>query len=107
MAGSIQAPFVDGPQAAVSAITRFYRVFHSMRIVGEKLVMRLQHPLTDDQLGELQRRFDDILKGPADQAPGPIPQENDEHPGRPRLILPFNRASYGRLRQLIDFVNEQ
>ena len=98
---------VDGPEAAADAITRFYRVFHSMRIVGEKLVMRLQHPFTDDQVRELQHRFEDILKGPADQAPGPIPQENDEHPGRPRLILPFNRVSYGRMRQLIDFVNEQ
>jgi len=98
---------VDGPEAAVAAITRFYRVFHSMRIVGEKLVMRLQHPFTDDQVRELQHRFEDILKGPADQAPGPIPQENDEYPGQPRLILPFNRASYARLRELIDFVNEQ
>jgi hypothetical protein len=98
---------VDGPDAAAAAVTRFYRVFHSMRIVGEKLVMRLQHPFTDDQVRALQHRFEDILKGPADQAPGPIPQENDEHPGRPRLILPFNRVSYGRLRLLIDFVNEQ
>ena len=98
---------VDGVDAAVEAVTGFYRVYHSMRIVGDKLVVRLQHPLTDDQLAELQRRFDDILKGPADQSPGPIPQELDEVPNRPRLILPFNRASYGRLRQLIDFLNEQ
>jgi uncharacterized protein (TIGR00730 family) len=98
---------VDGPDAAVAAVTGFYRVYHSMRIVGDRLVVRLQHPLTEEQLATLQEKFDDILKGPAEQAPGPIPQELDECPGLPRLILPFNRASYGRLRQLIDFVNEQ
>jgi predicted Rossmann-fold nucleotide-binding protein len=96
---------VDGAEAAVAELTRFYRVFHSMRIVGDKLVFRLQHPLTDGQLGELQTRFDDILKGPVDQSMTPIPQEFDEHPELPRLILPFNRTSYGRLRQLIDWIN--
>ena len=96
---------VDGAEAAVRAITRFYRVYHSARIVGEKLVFRLQRPLTDAQMGDVQTAFDDILKGPLDQSPTPIPQEQDEHPELPRLILPFNRSSYGRLRQLIDFLN--
>jgi len=96
---------VDSAGAAVEEITRFYKVFHSARIVGEKLVFRLQHALTDGQMKELQARFDDILKGPADQSPGPIPQELDEHAELPRLILPFNRTSYSRLRELIDFIN--
>jgi uncharacterized protein (TIGR00730 family) len=96
---------VDTAEAASAEITRFYKVFHSSRIVGEKLVFRIQHPLDDGQMAALQERFDDILKGPAEQAPGPIPQEADEHPSLPRLILPFNRTSYGRLRQLIDFLN--
>jgi len=97
---------VDGAEAAARAVTRFYRVFHSARIVGEKLVFRLQRPLTDGELGELQTRYDDILKGPADQSPTAIPQERDDHPELPRLILPFNRASYSRLRQLMDFLND-
>ena len=96
---------VDTVDAAAEEITRFYRIFHSARIVGEKLVFRLTRPLTDAQMSTLQATFNDILKGPADQASGPIPQEHDEHPELPRLILPFNRASYGRLRELIDFIN--
>jgi hypothetical protein len=40
-----------------------------------------------------------------DHAAGPIPGEQNEYPDRARLILPFNRASYARLRQLIDFIN--
>jgi uncharacterized protein (TIGR00730 family) len=96
---------VDSAEAGAYEVTRFYRVFHSARIVGEKLVFRLKIALTDDQLRDLQTRFDDILKGPADQSLTPIPQELNEHPELPRLILPFNRSSYSRLRQLIDFLN--
>lgn len=96
---------VDTVDEAVAEMTGFYRVYHSSRIVGDKLVMRLLRPLADDQLRELQAGFDDILKGPADQAPGPVAQELDEFPALPRLILPFDRSSYSRLRQLIDFVN--
>ena len=92
---------------AVAEILQFYRVFHSLRIVGDNIVFRLRHPLSDVSLGELQQRFDDILKGRADQAAGPLPQENGTYPELPRLILPFHRSSYGRLRQLIDFVNTQ
>ena len=95
----------ETPDEAVAEIQTLYRLFHSSRIVGEKLLFRLQRLLTDAQLKDLQTRFDDILKGPVDQSPTPIPQELDEHPDLPRLILPFNRASYGRLRQLIDFIN--
>jgi len=36
---------------------------------------------------------------------GPLPAEDDEWPELARLVLPFNRTSYGRLRQLIDFIN--
>ena len=96
---------VDSAEAAVKEVTNFYRMFHSARIVGEKLVFRVQRPLTDGEMRDLQTHFDDILKGPADQSPTPIPQELDEHPELPRLILPFNRSSYSRLRQLIDFLN--
>jgi hypothetical protein len=97
---------VDGVDEAVNEILSFYRVFHSARIVGDILVFRLQRALSEDELAAVQTGFEDILKGRADQSPGPLPQEGAEFPTLPRLILPFNRTSYGRLRQLIDFVNE-
>ncbi len=96
---------VDSVDDAVAEIKQFYRVVHSSRIVGDNLVFRLAHPLEPAQLAEIRERFDDILKGPVDQSPGPAGQEFNEFPELSRLILPFNRASYGRLRQLIDFVN--
>ncbi len=91
----------------IAEIMLFYRVFHSARIVGDNFVFRLRRPLGEAALRELQERFDDILKGPADQSGGPLPQENGALPELPRLILPLYRNSYGRLRQLIDFINAQ
>ena len=96
---------VDTVEDAVREITGFYRVFHSSRILGETLVFRLQKPLDDAAIAETQRQFDDILKGPIEQSPGPIAQELNEFPELPRLIVPFNRSAYGRLRQLIDQIN--
>jgi hypothetical protein len=96
---------VDTVDDAVEQLTTFYRVYHSSRIVGDNLVFRLNRALRDTDLPLIQQRFEDILKGRVDQAPGPFPQEYNEHPELPRLLIPFNRASYARLRQLIDFVN--
>ncbi|MGH6689421.1 MAG: TIGR00730 family Rossman fold protein [Gammaproteobacteria bacterium] len=96
---------VESVDDAVREVTGFYRVYHSSRIVVDDLVFRLTRPLADADLQEIQRRFDDILKGPLDQVQGPAPQELPEFPELPRLIIPFNRSKYARLRQLIDFIN--
>jgi hypothetical protein len=97
---------VDTPDEAVAEITGFYRVYHSSRIVGDDLVFRLTRALEPAQLADFQDKFSDILKGPATQEPGPAQQELNEFPELPRLILPFDHRSFGRLRQLIDFVNQ-
>ena len=74
------------------------------RIVGENLVFRLQRPLTAAAVGELQQQFADILKGRSTRRRARAAGA-ERVPELPRLILLFNRSSYARLRQLIDFVN--
>ena len=96
---------VDTVEDAVAEITGFYRVFHSSRIVGDDLVFRIQKKLDDAQIADLQSRFGDVLKGSIEQVPGPTAREFNEVPELPRLIVPFNRSSYSRLRQLIDHLN--
>jgi len=97
---------VDSPAEAVAEVTSFYRVYHSSRIVGDDLVFRLNRPLQAAQLAEVQDKFADILRGAARLEPGPVPKELNEFPELARLILPFDHRSFGRLRQLIDFVNQ-
>jgi uncharacterized protein (TIGR00730 family) len=96
---------VGSVEAAVEEVTRFYGVYHSARIVGQNLVLRLQRPLGPALVLELQRRFADILRGPVEEVAGPVRREHAEFPDLARLVLPFNRGSYARLRELIDFVN--
>ena len=97
---------VDTPEEAVAEMTGFYRVYHSARIVGDDLVFRLNRPLQAAQLAQVQDKFADILRGAARLEPGPVPKELNEFPELARLILPFDHRSFGRLRQLIDFVNQ-
>jgi uncharacterized protein (TIGR00730 family) len=96
---------VDSVDEAAREVESFYRVFHSYRYVGDDLVIRLRHALPPEVVAEISLRFSDILKGPADQAPQALKGERDEFQDLPRLVLPFNRSGFSRLRQLIDFVN--
>jgi uncharacterized protein (TIGR00730 family) len=95
----------DSVEEAAAEVERFYRVFHSYRFVGESLVIRLRHALPATTVSEISLRFSDILKGPADQAPQALEGERGEFQELPRLVLPFNRSGFSRLRQLIDFLN--
>jgi uncharacterized protein (TIGR00730 family) len=96
---------VESVEEAAREIEGFYRVFHSYRYVGDDLVIRLRHALAPEVVTEISLRFSDILKGPADQAPQALKGERDEFQDLPRLVLPFNRSGFSRLRQLIDFLN--
>jgi uncharacterized protein (TIGR00730 family) len=95
----------DDLDEAVAEILDFYRVYHSQRYVGGNLIFRLRRALSVETLADLNGRFGDILDGRAEQSTGPLKAENGEFPELPRLVLPFNRASFSRIRQVIDFVN--
>jgi hypothetical protein len=98
---------VDSAEAAVAEIEGFYRVYHSSRFVKNRLVLRLQHPLTAAQVDFLNERFGHLgPPGKIEQGPA-LPEEADEPHllGFPRLIVPYDRRSAGGLRQLIDVVN--
>jgi uncharacterized protein (TIGR00730 family) len=95
----------DSVEEAAAEIERFYRVYHSYRYVGESLVIRLGRALPPAAVSEISLRFSDILKGPAEQVPHALEAERGEFQELPRLVLPFNRSNFSRLRQLIDFLN--
>lgn len=92
---------------AVEEIVNFYKVYHSMRYVGDRLILRLQQPLSEPTLAQVRRDFSDILAGGTFEQTGALPAEaNETHLTHlPRLRFRFDRQSLGRLRQLIDFMN--
>jgi uncharacterized protein (TIGR00730 family) len=97
----------DSVDEAVEEILRFYRVYHSMRYVRTNLVVRLQRTLSEKTIEEMNDRFGDILIEGRFTIGGPLAEEREEThlADMPRLIFHFDRRSFGRLRQLIDFLN--
>ncbi len=97
------------PAEAREHIDRFYRIFHSYRFVGDSIVIRLNAQLPAQWVEHLERDFSDlILPGGKMIQSGPLPDEADEpHLDRlPRLVFPIKRGNYGRLRLLIDRINQ-
>jgi uncharacterized protein (TIGR00730 family) len=97
----------DDVAAAVEEILQFYRLYHSMRFVRSKLVFRLREEPPAKTLEEINSRFSEILTEGRFELGGPLPDERDDPAlaALPRLIFSFDRRNYGRLRQLIDFLN--
>ncbi|MEJ5366621.1 MAG: TIGR00730 family Rossman fold protein [Desulfosoma sp.] len=98
-------PSVDG---AVDEIRRFYRRYHSLRYVKESLILRLSEPLPEGVEGRLNREFQDILRPGGTIRIGPPHEDEKDEPDCARLThlyMDFNRRDFGRLRQLIDAVN--
>lgn len=99
----------DDVDEAVAEITGFFHRYHSQRYVGDRLVLRMQSPVSEPVLRELNRDFADILRedaGPIVQQ-GALAEEADEPDllELPRLVLPFTRMDFGKLRMLIDRIN--
>lgn len=92
---------------AVNTITRFYHTYHSMRYVGDHLVIRLKRKLSVTEVQNLNDRFSDVLKEGVIEQTGAQPDEHqDTHlADLPRLKFIFNRQRLGRLRQMIDVIN--
>ena len=96
----------DSVDEAVAELTRFYRNYQSSRYVGERLVLRVQEAPSAPALAALSREFGDLLVRGAIESSAPLPEERGEAPGLARLVLHFDRKSTGRLRRLIDRLNE-
>lgn len=97
----------DRAEEAANEILRFYRVYHSSRFVGEEMVLRLNAPLSDETLSQINVRFSDILTGGRfEQRLGPLEDEEGAYPDKTRLVFSFNRRNTGRLRLLINALNE-
>jgi len=91
---------------AVQEITTFYHNYHSSRYVDGQLLIRLQRALPANMLARLNVEFRDILAQGDIVAVEPPGDDSDEAPHLPRLLLWFNRSHFGRLRQMLDVLNQ-
>jgi uncharacterized protein (TIGR00730 family) len=97
----------ESVEGAVAEILRFYSVYHSMRYVRRKLVLRLNREPGEDLIMRLNEEFSDIVESGKIVRADALPLESDDpHLAElPRLVFQFNRKDIGRLRQMVDVIN--
>ena len=79
-----------------------------MRYVNDLLVIRMNSKQSESKLEAMNAEFRDILVSGTIEQRDALPEESNEPELHelPRLYLHFNRRSIGRLRQLINRINE-
>lgn len=86
----------DSIDTAVYEIMHFYKNYHSMQFINGDTVIKLKQSLTNQQLEQLNDLFSDII------VTGKIVQEDS----MAQLLFQFNRRNFGRLRELINAIND-
>jgi len=93
---------------AVAEIKGFYRNYHSSRFAGNFFVLRVYRaPFGMAKI--LNKEFKDLLRAKSKfEIIGALPEEHQEKETLhlPRIAFHFNRKSYARIRELINFVNK-
>ena len=92
---------------AVSAISAFYRNYHSFRMVGDRAILRMGYAPNDLQLSLLNDAFGHIVTEGRIDIIQPTNEERatNEDLELARIAFNFDRRSYGELRRMIDVVN--
>ncbi len=91
----------------IREILHFYSNFHSYRWLREKMIIRIQKPLTPAALAKLNADFDSLLAADNITQTSALPEEADETriANLPRLVLTPHKRDFGSIRLLIDFIN--
>ncbi len=95
-------------EEAAEEMTRFYRTYHSMRAVGQRLVIRVTREITDEELVALNGEFGDIVEAGEIERIEATDSEvrDDDNLDLHRIAFRFNHHGYARLRKLIDTLND-
>ena len=106
------------PEDAARHIMQFYRNYHSSRYVNDDFVIRLKKPLKPVDIERLSDEFRLLIRAGVD-VPGAEPGANLgkmvqrgpysgelDHLALPRLAFTHTRRGFGRIRQMIDRINE-
>jgi hypothetical protein len=97
------------PQEAMEHIKHFYKNYHSMRFVKEKVVIRLKKKLSAKSVEQIQLKFSKLATDGSFLLTGPLEEEGNESELKdlPRLVFSTERKDFAMLRRLIDFINDQ
>jgi uncharacterized protein (TIGR00730 family) len=94
--------------SAADHIEHFYSNYHSQRYHAGKLILRLQHAPGDALIAQLNQDFSDIIvDGVIQRIEATAAEiEDDDALDCERITFLFDRRHFGRLRQMIDRLND-
>jgi len=93
---------------ALDHIDHFYHNYHSMRMVRDKLAMRIKKPLDKKTMIKLNKKFGFLSKSGKIVQRNAVPEEVNEPELEhlTRLVFPSDKRDFSGLRLLIDFIND-
>ena len=99
---------VDSVEAAAEEVKHFFSNYHSIRYAREELVIRMHRKPNEKQMAEIAEKFSSIKTKGVFRLSDALPVERDEPllKDMHRLVFSFNRKDHGKLRQLIDYLND-
>ena len=94
-------------EEAVDEVCRFYRTYHSMRFVGDQLILRLRRVVEAEELVALCEEFAPMMHGPIRTVEATRQEVRDrDQVDLPRIAFEFDRHKWAMLRLLIDRLND-
>ncbi len=98
---------VRSPEEAADWIASYYSTYHSMRQVGNTLVIRLEKEISDDHVLELNETFHDLIASGRISKTSALREEEDEPDlrSKPRIAFLYHRGGAGRLNEMILAIN--
>ena len=99
---------MHSPEEAADWIESYYSTYHSLRQVRNKLVLRLEKELSENQIATLNHNFSDLIKTGKISKASALPEETDEPDlrSKPRISFAYNKKSAGRLNEMILMINQ-
>jgi len=93
---------------ALDHIDLFYRNYHSMRFVKEKVVLRVKKAPSAALMKEITQKFKKLSLDGTFKLSAPLDEELNEPEleSFSRIVFPCDRKDFAGLRQLIDFINK-
>lgn len=96
----------DSAESAVNHITSFYTNYHSFRYVGEWVLLRINSPLSAEDMARLNAEFSDVLsQGSIEQVFGWPKSDEPSFKHLPRLRMKLNRGRMNVLPEIIRRMN--
>src|SRR5687767_1962486 len=98
----------DSVEEAVREVRHFYSNFHSVRYARDEIIIRLHRRPSESQVAEISEKFASLKTRRDFRLSEALPVEQDETSIRHlhRLVFAFNRRDHGKLRMLIDHLND-